>query len=140
MIPILDTILGIGGKLIDKLIPDPQAKIEMKLKLVQLAQEGELKQMENETQLALAQIALNQEEAKSGSLFRGGWRPMIGWVCASGLSYQFLIQPLVAWWAGGHMMAVPPSLALGDLMTLLFGMLGLGAYRTYEKKEGVHND
>ena len=33
-------------------------------------------------QLALAQIELNKVEAQSGSLFKGGWRPAVGWTCA----------------------------------------------------------
>jgi len=30
---------------------------------------------------ALAQLAVNKTEAESGSLFIGGWRPFVGWVC-----------------------------------------------------------
>jgi hypothetical protein len=47
----LDALLGIGGKLIDKLIPDPEAKAKAQLELAQLAQSGELAQMANETKL-----------------------------------------------------------------------------------------
>jgi hypothetical protein len=47
----LDALLGIGGKLIDKLIPDPEAKAKAQLDLAQLAQSGELAQMANETKL-----------------------------------------------------------------------------------------
>jgi len=38
-------ILGIGTKLIDKLIPDPQAKAEAQLKLAELASEGKLAEL-----------------------------------------------------------------------------------------------
>jgi hypothetical protein len=47
----IDALLGIGGKLIDKLIPDPEAKAKAQLDLAQLAQSGELAQMANETKL-----------------------------------------------------------------------------------------
>ena len=47
----LDAILNIGGKLIDKLIPDPEAKAKAQLELATLAQNGELAQMANETKL-----------------------------------------------------------------------------------------
>jgi hypothetical protein len=47
----LDAILNIGGKLIDKLIPDPEAKAKAQLDLAVLAQNGELAQMANETKL-----------------------------------------------------------------------------------------
>ena len=48
---ILDALLNVGGKLIDKLIPDPQAKAQAQLELAKLAQSGELAQMANETEL-----------------------------------------------------------------------------------------
>ena len=48
---ILDALLSVGGKLIDKLIPDPQAKAQAQLELAKLAQTGELAQMANETEL-----------------------------------------------------------------------------------------
>lgn len=47
----IDALLGIGGKLIDKLIPDPEAKAKAQLDLAQLAQSGELAQMANDTKL-----------------------------------------------------------------------------------------
>lgn len=38
----LDSVLSIGGKLIDKLIPDPEQKAKAQLELAKLAQEGKL--------------------------------------------------------------------------------------------------
>lgn len=48
---LLDALLGIGGKLIDKLIPDPAQKAEAQLKLAELAQNGELAKMANDTEI-----------------------------------------------------------------------------------------
>jgi hypothetical protein len=46
-----------------------------------------------------------------------------------------LLRPLAGWalvnWL--HWTSLPPELDVTSLMTLLFGMLGLGAYRTVEK-------
>jgi hypothetical protein len=50
MIP-LAGLLNIGGKLIEKLIPDPEAKAKAQLDLAKLAQDGELAAMANETKL-----------------------------------------------------------------------------------------
>jgi hypothetical protein len=47
----LDALLGIGGKLIDKLIPDPEQKAKAQLELAKMAQDGELAKMANETKL-----------------------------------------------------------------------------------------
>jgi hypothetical protein len=44
----LDSILNIGGKLIDKLIPDPEAAAKAQLELTKLAQAGELEKLANE--------------------------------------------------------------------------------------------
>jgi len=48
---LLDSVLGIGNKLIDKLIPDPEAKAKAQLELATLAQNGELAKMANETDI-----------------------------------------------------------------------------------------
>ena len=47
----LDALLQVGGKLIDKLIPDPEAKAKAQLDLAKMAQDGELAKLANETDL-----------------------------------------------------------------------------------------
>ena len=47
----LDAILNIGGKLIDKLIPDPEAKAKAQFELTKMAQDGELAKMANESKM-----------------------------------------------------------------------------------------
>jgi hypothetical protein len=47
----LDALLNVGGKLIDKLIPDPEAKARAQLELQKMAQDGELTKLANETKL-----------------------------------------------------------------------------------------
>jgi len=42
----LESILSIGSKLIDKLIPDPQAKAEANQKLAELALQGQLAELQ----------------------------------------------------------------------------------------------
>ena len=51
----LDALLGIGGKLIDKLIPDPEAKAKAQLELAKMAQDGELAKMANDTEMFKAE-------------------------------------------------------------------------------------
>jgi hypothetical protein len=48
---VLDSLLKLGTKLVDKLIPDPEAKAAAQLELAKLAQNGELTAMANETEL-----------------------------------------------------------------------------------------
>jgi hypothetical protein len=47
----LTSLLEIGGKIIDKLIPDPEAKAKAQLELAKMAQDGELTKLANETKL-----------------------------------------------------------------------------------------
>ena len=42
----LETILNIGGKILDKVLPDPQAKAEAQAKLLELAQKGQMAELE----------------------------------------------------------------------------------------------
>lgn len=126
--------LDIGSKIIDKIWPDPAQKAQAQLELFKLQQSGELAQLTAETDLAKAQATVNAAEAANQNLFVSGWRPFIGWTCGSGLAYQFIFSPLLTWGAAlyGHPV-VAPTLDMGTLITLLMGMLGLGAMRTTEK-------
>ncbi len=126
------------AKVIDKLIPDPQAKAQAQLDLLKLQQAGEFKELDADLALKLEQIKVNALEAQSPDFFRGGWRPFVGWVCGTGLAVQFLVAPLASWAAAlyGHAIAFP-SLDMGTLMTLLGGLLGLGGMRTAEKLQGI---
>lgn len=47
----LAALLDVGGKLIDKLIPDPEAKAKAQLDLAKMAQDGELARMANDTEI-----------------------------------------------------------------------------------------
>jgi hypothetical protein len=133
----LGAVFNMGSKIIDKLWPDKVEAERAKIELFKLTQQGEFKELEAELEKARMQVAVNVEEARSGSNFRGGWRPFVGWTCGVGLAYAVLIQPL----ATGLIQAfVPdmktfamPNVQTDALMALLFGMLGLGGYRTYER-------
>ena len=128
--------LEVGLKLLEKLIPDPQAKAQAQLELLKLEQAGEFKELDLDMQGRLAQADINKAEANSGDAFRAGWRPLVGYICALGLGYQLLARPLLEWLSMSLGWAIPPPLETDTLLTLLFGMLGLGAYRTVEKVKG----
>ena len=124
-------------QVLDKVIPDPQAAADAKLRALELAQKGDLAALDAEMKLALGQIEVNKAEAQT-DLFRGGWRPAVGWVCVVGLAYQFVLQPVLPWVVALFGSQVPPLPAIDNetLMVLLTGMLGLGGLRTIERVKG----
>lgn len=132
-------LLPILGSILDKVLPDPAAAADAKLKAMQLAQTGELAALDAEVKLALGQIEVNKAEATT-DVFRGGWRPFCGWVCGAGLAYTFLLQPLLPWVVGLFTQnPIPPlpTIDSGTLMGLLGGLLGLGGLRSFDKVKGV---
>lgn len=123
-------LLDIGGKVIDRIWPDPTQAANAKFELFKLQQSGELAQI-------AGQLKINEVEAANSNVFVSGWRPFVGWVCGFGLVYSFIGQPLLAWGSLNWNFAIPPVLDLGTLLTILGGMLGLGGLRTVEKINGV---
>lgn len=121
--------------LLDKLIPDPQAAAEAKLRAVQLAQAGQLAELDATTKLALAQLQVAGADAAGQSPMQRTWRPFIGWVCGVALAWDTIGRPILTlgWVMTGHPAPELPNLTTDQLYGLLFGMLGLGAFRTYEK-------
>ncbi len=124
---LIDSLLSIGTKIIDRVIPDKTAAAQAQAELVKMQVSGELEQL-------AGQLEVNKVEAAHSSLFVAGWRPFIGWVCGAALAYQFVIRPIVTWAVPsmGYTIAEMPGLD-DNLWELLTGMLGLGGLRTYEK-------
>lgn len=85
------------------------------------------------------QLEINKVEAGSQSIFVAGWRPFIGWICGVSLAYAALLEPLmrfiakVAFSYTGEFPAIDHDIT----MQVLLGLLGLGAYRSYERVKGV---
>lgn len=104
-----------------------------------------LRQQELDQRGDLAQIEVNREQAKHGTIFVAGPRPAAMWVCVLGLLYEFLLHPVLLWgWALSQGLGwlptkaeAPPGLDITVLMSLLGGLLGLSGYRTYEKQRGI---
>lgn len=130
LIPAVTTVL-------DKILPDAQQAADAKIKVLELAQRGELAALDADMRLAMGQLEVNKVEAGT-DMYRGGWRPAVGWTCVFGLAYQFIAQPLLPWVVALFGVTVPPLPAIDNetLMVLLTGMLGLGGLRTFERVKG----
>ena len=129
---LINSLIGPATKLLDKVIEDKDQKAKLAHELATMADK-----LAHEQQLA--QMAINKEEASSGSLFKGGWRPCIGWICGIAFGYHFVLQPVIVFIVVLIGMDIPelPSFDMGTLLTVLGGMLGIGGLRTYEKQKGL---
>lgn len=127
---LLGSVFELGGKIIDRLFPDPAQKAAAELELLKLTQSGDL-------QTTLAQLEINAKEAQHASIFVAGWRPFVGWGCGVGLLYATVGHNLLAWLAVALEWPVPPAVDADLLIYTLGGLLGIGGLRTLEKVKGV---
>ncbi len=127
---LLGPLFEIGGKIIDRLFPDPTEKARAELELLKMTQTGDLQQV-------VAQLEINAREAQHPSIFVAGWRPGAGWAGVVGLFYAAVGQPLLAWLASAKGWPAPPPVDTDLLLYVLGGMLGLGGLRSFEKVKNV---
>ena len=128
----LQDLISPVAELLGKFIPDATERQKLAHEIATMAQK-------NAHENAMAQIEVNKTEAASNSIFKGGWRPFIGWVCGTAFAYHFVLQPLLIFVMTylGHPVPALPEFDMASLMTVLGGLLGLGGLRTFEKFKGV---
>ena len=130
----LGSLVGPVSGLLDKFIEDKDVKNKLAHDLSTMAER-------HAQELAKGQLEVNKTEAAHKSLFVAGWRPAIGWIWGLGMASNFLLIPIANFvLALTGSAIVIPLLDTGEMMPVLMGMLGLGAMRTYEKKQGVQRD
>lgn len=129
---LVNTLVGPVSNILDKFVEDKDQKAKLAHEIATMSDK-------HAQEIALAQISVNAAEAASGSLFKGGWRPCVGWVCAIAFFYHFVGQPLIIFIVALAGAEIPPlpEFDMGTLLTVLGGMLGIGSLRTYEKKKGI---
>lgn len=125
-----------AGELIDAIVTTPTERAEAKAELARLelehrrldAQERQA-QTDALTASDTGQVELNKMEAARGFTWRNG----LGWVIVLAIAFEFVIGPYFL--EGMFGMSIPQLAegASGDLWALLFGMLGLGGLRSFEK-------
>lgn len=72
----IDDIIGVGMKILDKVIPDPAAKAEAQAKLVELQQQGRLAELAADTAEAQELTKRQQADMASDSWLSKNIRPM----------------------------------------------------------------
>jgi len=139
----LPSIADTAKVLVDRLVPDPNAKAAAQAEIEQALAAREVAIVNATMEIAKAQSQVNLAEATGNDRFSARWRPSVGWICAAGFGYQFVLAPILTWATNlaGVMIgaAIPPAptLSINDLMVVLTGILGLGIQRTVERTQGV---
>jgi|TARA_R110002124_G_scaffold107071_5_gene259362 hypothetical protein len=118
--------LGLVDTFVNKFVKDKDLAAKLKA-------QAKSEEFAGELSLLVGQLEINKAEASHASVFVSGWRPFCGWVCGMALLYSFILSPFLDIWLD------VPKLEMGDLMTVLLGMLGLGGLRTHEKTKSVAN-
>jgi len=138
MAPAFAALIPALGNLLDRVFPDPQAAADAKVKVMEMAQRGELAYLDADLKMATGQMEVNKAEAQHQSIFVAGWRPAIGWVCAAAFAFKFVVGPSAAVLMAmvGHPIVLP-EFDFSEMSTILLGMLGLGTLRTVEKVKKV---
>lgn len=118
--------------ILDKIIPDADAKAKAQAELLMLQAKGEL-------DAQLGQIQINLKEAEHPSILVAGWRPAVGWVGAAALGYAAILEPILRFGAtvGFGYQGSYPAIDTDLTLQVLMALLGFGAYRSFEKTRGV---
>ncbi len=127
---IAEAVIGVVDNVLDKFVEDKDLRAKLNHELKTQVQRANL-----------AQIAVNKEQAGHPSIFVAGARPAIMWICAFGLGWQFVFQPICVWalavWTTDLTIPIIPT---EGLMTLTLSLLGLGGMRSFEKSKGIQRN
>ena len=120
----LEQLIGPVSGLLDKFIEDKDKKAALAHEISTMAER-------HAQELSRGQLEVNKVEAAHKSLFVSGWRPAVGWCCCLALLYNTILAPVLAIWFP------VPEVDSSLLTPVLMGMLGMGAMRSFEKKNNV---
>lgn len=110
---------------IDKFVETPEEKKAAEQIMMKIQQEPDRWQTE-----------INKIEAGHRTLFVAGWRPAVGWICVAALGWGWIIAPILLFLFPARPL---PAIEVGEAISLIMAMLGMGALRTYEKQKGLAN-
>tara|TARA_R100000479_G_C6350510_1_gene189025 strand:+ start:253 stop:645 length:393 start_codon:yes stop_codon:yes gene_type:complete len=120
MINLLGNLVGPVTGLLDKFIEDKDQKNALAHEIATMSQRHAQEAM-------LAQIEVLKADAK-GNWFQASWRPLIGWICGLSLGINYMVSPI----AHGFGITIPQA-DMSVMMPLMFGMLGIGGMRSFDK-------
>lgn len=132
---ILKDLISPVTDIIGEVVVDKDKRNEINYKIQELIDKADERYHEQ----MMGQIEVNKQEAAHASIFVAGWRPAIGWISAAGIGYTFVLAPFIEFVARAVFSyhGVMPLPDTGQLMALVTAMLGVGAMRSYDKKQGT---
>ena len=116
---VIETATGVAN-IVDKFMETPDEKRAFEIVNRKLQQKPDELQAE-----------INKIEAGHRSMFVAGWRPAIGWICATALGWGWILAPILQFFFPEKKM---PAIEVGEAISLVMALLGMGALRTYEKQ------
>ena len=116
----LEQLIAPVTGLLDKFIPDADTKQKIAHEIATMSEK-------HVHEIAKAQIEVNKLDAK-GNWFQSSWRPLIGWISGLSLGINYMVSPICA----GFGITIPQA-DMSVMMPLMFGMLGIGGMRSYDK-------
>jgi hypothetical protein len=121
------------GKVIDEFHVSEEEKGQIKIRLQELENEINSKQMD-----------INLADAKStatdiSGILQRSWRPLIGISCAFAIFWEYVAKQFTMFFLALFSIETQPlpSLDLDALMPLVLALLGMAGLRTYEKQKGI---
>ena len=122
---VIPTAVDVIGDLLRRWIPDPEERAQaVQAILASMAASD------------AGQVEINKLEAV-GTAIQRGWRPALGWVGVASAIFTLLLQPILEWGSLNFGWIPPPVPPTEAMWSIIMGLLGLGAYRTYERVQGV---
>ena len=125
----MDTV----GKIIDSVHTSEEEKGQIKVKLQELENEINAKQMD-----------INLADAKStatdiSGILQRSWRPLIGFSAALAIFFEFVLKPFIVFFLGVFQVEVGPlpQMNMEQLMPLVMALLGMASLRTFEKHKKI---
>ena len=159
-IPVVTTLLDTLGKRIDDLFTSDEERDELAIQQQKVA----LQQLVTQLKAQHTQLQINLQQTKHPSVFVAAARPSIIWIGAAGLAYEAIVRPIGTWLilqtldlnaimgpqalqnaTPQQVQAVLDFYALPGMNTelflpIIFGILGIGGFRTWEKINGKARD
>lgn len=132
----ISDIISIGSKIIDSIFPDKNEADKQKVKLLELQQAGDFKQIEAEIADTNARADVIKAEASNNFKYVSYWRPTLAYSLIAMIVFHFILFPLLNGLFGLHIVIEDiPHFAIDTLSVAMAGYIPL---RSWEKgKIGV---